>query len=119
MKQTVQDICRELFPLSQEYVFSSQPEAGKTRKEQVFTITIKKFTGKVRVSNPDRNIPKREQQLISETGPEFLGEPADFAKLMECPELCNHRTTLTNIMIPSLAGIKESVTIPILIVRVS
>lgn len=42
-------ICRELFPLSQEFTFSNQSEAGKTRQEQVLlTITIKKFTGKIK-----------------------------------------------------------------------
>lgn len=45
-------------------------------------------------------------------------EPVEFTKLMECPELRSHGRTLTNIMTPSLAGIKDSVMIPILTVQV-
>lgn len=52
---------------------SNQSEAGKTKKEQVLTITIKKLAGKIRVSNTDKNVPNREQQLRIETAPELLG----------------------------------------------
>lgn len=73
MKQAALDICKELFPLSQEYAFSNQSEVGKTRKQQVLTITIQKLTGKIRVSNPDKNVPNQEQHLRIETAPELLG----------------------------------------------
>lgn len=46
VKQAVRDICRELFSLSQEYMFSNYPKAGKTREKQV----LKKFTGKIKHS---------------------------------------------------------------------
>lgn len=42
VEQAVGGILRELFPLSQEYVFSGQSGADKTRKEQVLTICYQK-----------------------------------------------------------------------------
>ena len=70
------------------------------------------------MSNPDKKIPNEGQQLKSETEPEYLREPTDFAKLMQYPDLCNNRRTLTNMTPPSLAGVKDSVMMPILAVWV-
>lgn len=115
VEPAVGGILRELFPCLRNMCFLTSLRLVKPGRSRCSPFTIKKSPGKFKQSiYPDKKIPNKGQQLKSE----YLREPTDFEKLMQYPDLCNNRRTLTNVITLFLAGIKDSVMMPILTVWV-